>query len=111
MDLYAIIIERAVMNNAGYGQNFKQHTACIEITAFDELHADFRVPIDQGNPFHAVLRTLLHTNTQLGTKHCILGTSHKTFCFGEALSQSFSHHNLALVKFTPIFPATINLKN
>ncbi|KAK3542059.1 hypothetical protein QTP86_011360 [Hemibagrus guttatus] len=81
------------------------------ITAFDELHADFRVPIDQGNPFHAVLRTLLHTNTQLGTKHCILGTSHKTFCFGEALSQSFSHHNLALVKFTPIFPATINLKN
>lgn len=25
-----------------------------QITAFDELQADFKVPIDQGNPLHAV---------------------------------------------------------
>ncbi|KAI5619935.1 protein cornichon-like 3 isoform X2, partial [Silurus asotus] len=27
--------------------------AIWHITAFDELHADFKVPIDQGNPYHA----------------------------------------------------------
>lgn len=26
----------------------------LQITAFDELQADFKVPIDQGNPLHAV---------------------------------------------------------
>uniref|UniRef100_A0A665V287 Cornichon family AMPA receptor auxiliary protein 3 n=1 Tax=Echeneis naucrates TaxID=173247 RepID=A0A665V287_ECHNA len=28
--------------------------AIWHITAFDELQADFKVPIDQGNPLHAV---------------------------------------------------------
>uniref|UniRef100_A0A8B9GWS2 Uncharacterized protein n=1 Tax=Astyanax mexicanus TaxID=7994 RepID=A0A8B9GWS2_ASTMX len=31
--------------------------ASVEITAFDELQADFKVPIDQGNPLHAVSRS------------------------------------------------------
>lgn len=26
----------------------------LQITAFDELQADFKIPIDQGNPLHAV---------------------------------------------------------
>lgn len=30
-----------------------------QITAFDELQADFKVPIDQGNPLHAVGWTYL----------------------------------------------------
>ncbi|KAG5276521.1 hypothetical protein AALO_G00106600 [Alosa alosa] len=28
--------------------------AIWHITAFDELQSDFKVPIDQGNPLHAV---------------------------------------------------------
>uniref|UniRef100_A0A8C7Q193 Cornichon family AMPA receptor auxiliary protein 3 n=1 Tax=Oncorhynchus mykiss TaxID=8022 RepID=A0A8C7Q193_ONCMY len=31
----------------------KQITVGLTITAFDELQADFKVPIDQGNPLHA----------------------------------------------------------
>lgn len=30
------------------------------------------------------------------TKHCILGTRKKTCCFGDGLTQFFSHHNVAL---------------
>ncbi|GLD64890.1 protein cornichon homolog 3-like protein, partial [Lates japonicus] len=41
--------------------------AIWHITAFDELQADFKVPIDQGNPLHAPSITCAHTlNYQLG---------------------------------------------
>uniref|UniRef100_A0A4W4FQJ2 Cornichon family AMPA receptor auxiliary protein 3 n=1 Tax=Electrophorus electricus TaxID=8005 RepID=A0A4W4FQJ2_ELEEL len=33
--------------------------AIWHITAFDELQADFKVPIDQGNPLHAVSKRLI----------------------------------------------------
>lgn len=34
--------------------------------------------------------------------HCIPGTSQKACCFGDHLTQSSNHHNLALVKVTPL---------
>lgn len=34
----------------------------------------------------------------LNTNQCMSGTMHKTCSFGDALTQSFSHHNLVFVK-------------
>ncbi|KAK1880970.1 Sorting nexin-29 [Dissostichus eleginoides] len=42
----------------------------------------------------------------VGTDHCRPGTPHKSCSFGDALTQSFSHHNLALVKVAHILTLT-----
>lgn len=35
----------------------------------------------------------------VGTNHCVLETPHRSCCFGDALTQSSSHHNFALKSF------------
>ncbi|ROL43421.1 hypothetical protein DPX16_17242 [Anabarilius grahami] len=40
-------------------------TAMHCITAFDELQADFKVPIDQGNPLHAILKKTINSSVDI----------------------------------------------